>query len=388
MQLQSFPYSYMESNKPAQIESSQYLKEMKIKQTASCMLTLCAVLPYILAQKIPEDDAKFKCFLLLLDITYICTSPCVTMESVADLRHLVTQHHSSFMREYPKSRITPKQHYLLHMPDQMAQFGPLRNHWAMRFEAKHAYFKSFHWKNFKNIPKSLVSKHQKWLCGQMLSPAGGPAENYLYEGDYVGPGEEIFANHLNAMKKDVLQEKFPEATVLYHAQELTIHGCTYKQGCLVIMDYDDDAFPIFGLVDGIYVCGNEKCLLVQKVEITGYIEAARAYEIEIRDQFSCTQYAKLCVKLPLPVHFYNGRACVINKFSILQGCFSAIGLICTCQRSKPEAYGYNWSLCYHYKVSMNSGIWIILVWTVYIYMYHALQGRKNSSCCICLVSSW
>ena len=48
----------------------------------------------------------------------------------------------------------------------------------------------------------------------MWSPAGGQAETYLDKGDYVGPDEEISVNHLHLMNKDVLQELFPETTIV------------------------------------------------------------------------------------------------------------------------------------------------------------------------------
>ena len=124
------------------------------------------------------------------------------MKSVVDLRHLVTWHHSSFIREYKKSGTTPKQHDLLRMSDQVAKLGPLINHWAMRFEAKRDHLKASLGKAFK---KSLSTKLQKWIYGQMLSQVGGPTEN-LFKGDYVVPGQEISVNHVHPMKKDVLQK--------------------------------------------------------------------------------------------------------------------------------------------------------------------------------------
>ena len=46
------------------------------------------------------------------------------------------------------------------------RFGPLVRHWTMRFEAKHAYFKSLcqSMGNFINIPYSLGMRHQQYQC--------------------------------------------------------------------------------------------------------------------------------------------------------------------------------------------------------------------------------
>jgi hypothetical protein len=43
------------------------------------------------------------------------------------------------------------------------RFGPPRNVWTMRFEAKHTFFKRAVSKNFKNIPKSLAFRHQRYV---------------------------------------------------------------------------------------------------------------------------------------------------------------------------------------------------------------------------------
>jgi len=33
----------------------------------------------------------------------------------------------------------PKFHYLVHFPHQIIQYGPMRNHWCMRYEAKNVF---------------------------------------------------------------------------------------------------------------------------------------------------------------------------------------------------------------------------------------------------------
>lgn len=48
---------------------------------------------------------------------------------------------------------------MIHYPSSIRKIGPLLHMWSMRFEAKHKLFKDY-LKNFKNITKSLVKKHQ------------------------------------------------------------------------------------------------------------------------------------------------------------------------------------------------------------------------------------
>lgn len=50
--------------------------------------------------------------------------------------------------------------------------GPISRHWCMRFEAKHNYFKSLaqRVKCFKNIAKTLASRHQRLMCYYLSNP--------------------------------------------------------------------------------------------------------------------------------------------------------------------------------------------------------------------------
>ena len=51
------------------------------------------------------------------------------------------------------------------------RYGPLVRHWTMRYEAKHAYFKTLAQSmgNFINVPYSLAMRHQQLQCYQSSS---------------------------------------------------------------------------------------------------------------------------------------------------------------------------------------------------------------------------
>ena len=86
----------------------------------------------------------------------------------------------------PNASIIPKMHYMVHISRCHSQvigrsltfllckinnsfalfdcrFGPARNIWTMRFEAKHTFFKRMVSKNFKNIPRTLSIRHQRFM---------------------------------------------------------------------------------------------------------------------------------------------------------------------------------------------------------------------------------
>lgn len=71
------------------------------------------------------------------------------------------------------------------------RFGPLRHQWCMRFEGKNAHIKRLAKQNFKNVPYSVATRHQDYMCMQMLSPPGVHSTNFLYKGDQIGKGMKV-----------------------------------------------------------------------------------------------------------------------------------------------------------------------------------------------------
>ena len=73
------------------------------------------------------------------------------------------------------------QHYYIYY----CRFGPLVNHWTMRFEAKHNFFKKManNIGNFINLPYTLAVRHQYLQCYYHLS--GDELFEHTQE---IGPG--------------------------------------------------------------------------------------------------------------------------------------------------------------------------------------------------------
>lgn len=82
------------------------------------MWLLGRLLPLMVGQHIPEDDNHWMCFVNLLRILTISTAVEVTEDAVATLNLLIEDYLQQFNTLYVNS-ITPKMHYLLHLPDQI-----------------------------------------------------------------------------------------------------------------------------------------------------------------------------------------------------------------------------------------------------------------------------
>ena len=65
---------------------------------------------------VSEDDENWLNFLLLLQIVDLLSSPQITVDEAVYLQLLIEHHHQEFSGLYPEKSITPKMHYMVHIP--------------------------------------------------------------------------------------------------------------------------------------------------------------------------------------------------------------------------------------------------------------------------------
>lgn len=85
------------------------------------MWLLGRLLPIMVGNEISQDDERWQNYLLMLEITDHLFAPRHTSDDVGYLEHIIQQHHSQFAQLYPSNSITPKLHYIVHMPRIMHQ---------------------------------------------------------------------------------------------------------------------------------------------------------------------------------------------------------------------------------------------------------------------------
>jgi hypothetical protein len=315
--LTGFDYSYLHVNsKPERIDKSSIADCMGIKQTASAMLTLCYVLPLILGPRVPENNVYWLNWLRLLRIVLLCTSPYCSCETASLLRILVAEYLQEFQNLYPRASFIPKMHYLLHLPDQMLQYGPLRHHWCMRFEAKNGFFKGKKWRQFVNIPLSLAKYHQVYMVHRQIGSSGELSENYLYSGDIVQEGE---LTCMEGRFSPVLISQISDAvghavSTLYLTNFVSIHGLQYKPDCAIVTDYAFDDVPSFGIVRHIFVDQKVKYFIVEETnsELDSHI---LYYTLEPMGTFQVVPFHHLKFNWPYSVYTYKGKCVVLNSCS-------------------------------------------------------------------------
>ncbi len=130
----------------------------KLKQSSGQMLVLLKILPFLL--DVIKGSAYFSFILELLEIVQILFSPVICLETIDKLKVLIEQHLKHFKDLFSDYNITPKQHYLIHVPSQIKLLGPMLRHMCMRFESKHCLKKKKRVSkvNLQNVCKSLI-KH-------------------------------------------------------------------------------------------------------------------------------------------------------------------------------------------------------------------------------------
>lgn len=302
--MQNFEYDYSERKDKPQLLDKQSLEPgSTLGQSAASMKNLLTLLPCLIGDKVPRGDLHWVNFLRLLQIMLLTVSPIVSHRTVQTLEMLIAVHNAEFCRLYPDESFRPKMHYLIHYPDQMLNFGPLRNHWCMRLESKNGFFKQKRWHNFRNIALSLATYHQQWMCLQMLGVDGKPSETYLYEGDEVKEGCCV-----NSCTVTLLYEQVGQCTAL-QTELVIIHGHRYCIGAILLIDFADE--PVFGEIVSIYVVCNEKYFEYEQLSIVAFDNHLNMFSVTRKGKRLLLKAACLKYKWTQIKHRSNGEDMVM-----------------------------------------------------------------------------
>ena len=168
--LMNFNYGYSETDKPVPILARALRSDNPIRLSASQMLLLLQALPFLVGDKVPEDNEHWLCFLLLRKIVGVVLSPVCSECLCSSLKLLIREHHSKFVSLYRLETCIPKMYFLVHYPDQIQAVASMVRTWTIRHEAKLNFFKqASHLANFKNVAFALANRHQRRMCYEQSS---------------------------------------------------------------------------------------------------------------------------------------------------------------------------------------------------------------------------
>jgi len=271
--IKSFQYDKKCKDKPLALDYTALERGSTLGQTVASMKNLMILLPFLVGDAVPAGDENWLNYLRLLQITILSVSVVVSQRTVSSLEQLIASHNFKYCELYPDEPFTPKFHYMVHFPQQILQYGPMRHHCCFRYEAKNGFFKQKRWFNFMNISKSLAFHHQRWMCVSMLDVVGSQSETYLYAGDEVQEGSLVDFESV----KDYLPESVAGKNVLL-THRICTQGLTYDVSSVLLMNFDES--PQFVEIREIYVVENMKFLQCLKLSVTTFVSHKNAFRVE------------------------------------------------------------------------------------------------------------
>ena len=192
--------------------------------------------------------------------------------------------------------------------------GPLINIWAMRFEAKHGYFKSFgKVASFKNICLSLARRHQRKACSVNL-------DQTLLNDVTEGPSKDLDNDEVPVFAKtleDKLGISHNDVHSVARSKWIQHYGTKYvPKECLVLIEFASGELPVFAEIQEIYrVNYNDTFFVTSPLETVCFNENLKSYEL--REVASAQVYIKptmLVTHESVSIIYCNGKKYVNFKF--------------------------------------------------------------------------
>lgn len=320
--LQNYPYLYADkSNRPDLLQRKHIVVDNYVRQKASSMLVLFFTLPHILGKRLPEGLPHYRHFIYLVQIVQITFAPICDADSAGELELLIELFGRQWTELYPGSQTRPKAHYLCHFVEQMKEMGSLHSMSAMRYEAKHFFFKDFRWKNYTNLPYSLAEKHQLYLAHKCLDVNGGVNNNFLYAGDEVAEGDTVTVTENSLTLHDYLERKhgYSERYSCYETDSVSILGNEYRLGAVVLIDWDEFMTPQFGVIEQIVVHNEDKICVVGELTCLPYEWQWHSYRVQYSERESAHCLTDLHIPFPLKLFNNDGDLLVMNRYAHWSG---------------------------------------------------------------------
>lgn len=219
-------------------------------------------------------------FLLLRSICDIIFAPYINESWLPLLQHLIADHHKILCDEC-NARLTPKCHFLVHYPHLIADYGPLRYLWCMRFEAYHSYLKSLASGigNFKNITKTLCERNQYKKCYEQ---AGSNCLDKAEEECCVKEESRISDLALSVQRCVARHYNYKcrgNDTMLV-TNALQFRGIKYSVGDYFVMDIVLDEIPLFLNIHNIVSRGGVWCVVGKMFTCESFLRHYHAYCIQ------------------------------------------------------------------------------------------------------------
>ena len=292
--IKSYEYGPIEGiNKPSPLKLDG--SEIKVKQKAAKISCLFRMLPFLIADKIPDDDEHWELYLLLSQIIDIVNSTFITLSHIGQLEWLIEAHHSKFKELFPDTTLKKKHHNMVHYPNSLLYLSNLIDYITLRFEAKHVIVKTaaITTHNCINLPYSVLKKHQIYNCFNVWT-------NKLLNSDLdIEKYDEIEFQYANSDLKDLLLKLFNYNldTIILDAV-IKIFGQTFKKNYYIIYKNKENK-NLFGLIKDIIVLNDKAYFFIQELECEIFNKHYHSYLILEKNSYDLVEIGNLFHYHPL-----------------------------------------------------------------------------------------
>jgi hypothetical protein len=145
------------------ISIAHFTNDSAVKGKMSEVYNLIIFLPVILKKmEVNFRTSVWKLLIQMVSIMRLVTAEQLSYAQVNKMHHHIESFFQIRKNVFKDARLLPKHHYLKHYSALTFWFGPPKKFWTLPFEKKHQFFKfhSNHAKNFKNVEKMLLTRHQ------------------------------------------------------------------------------------------------------------------------------------------------------------------------------------------------------------------------------------
>lgn len=285
-------------------------------QRAAQTWVLLRFFPLIISDFLQNNIVFAKWLVLskLLQIMCIIFAPKLNSNIDIQLSALIEEHHKLFLKVFD-SHLTPKHHMMIHYPRCIKLMGPLVHLWSMRFEAKHAFFKStLKLHNFKHITKSLTARHQQMTLYNYQNL-------YQVESEY-GPSTTIEIR--TYIFKQVLLDYFDvDITEKCQSLKWLKYGFLYKRDFIILLRVEPVMLlPVFGQIVDILVYENQYFFITKVCVTKEFNTDMNSYVIQT--ELSSNSFEAICLRNllyrePFQLHrsYSDSNKYLVPKYSFL-----------------------------------------------------------------------
>ena len=216
------------------------------------------MLPFLIYDKVEEDDIYVEYLVSLCRIVEIIMAPKILPCSLAVLSDLLHAHYNRFNILFPDAKRINKIDHIMHYVESIREFGPLSSYGCFIFEDKHQMFQQYAkvCNNFINITKSMMNVAQIYQCSVWGSNKQPLRKKLSYN-------KSCMSIEIVDMKKNISNllklQGFQDTDSVLLVNKVEVYSQKYKTDLFVVIDSGNSRgeLPLFGKIKNIFIINDE-----------------------------------------------------------------------------------------------------------------------------------